>query len=120
MKPPTFPNVAVVGMHFREREGVPAKSIVSSFVPPVDLEYEREPSNPYDSFAIKILYNGQHIGYAEASQAMFISPWIDQGHNYVVVCNDLESRKNNLHPIVTFTPADSLSSMLEQKESADL
>lgn len=116
MKPPSFPNVAVVGMHFRERDGVPAKSIVANFVPPVDLEIEREPENPFDSFAIKVLYQGDHIGYIEVSQACYISPWIDQGIDYLCVCQDLEMRKQNLHPIVLLTPAEQLEL---KKESHD-
>jgi len=118
MKPPVFPNVAVVGMHFRERDGVPAKAIVSNFLPPVDLEIEREPENPFDSFAIKVLYDGQHIGYIEASQAMYISPWIDQGIDYICVCTDLEPRRQNLHPIVTLTPAETLELKNEEKAEA--
>lgn len=115
MNPPTFPNVAIVGMHFREREGVPAKAIVGSFSPPVDLTFEREPENRFDSFAIKVFYSGDHIGYVEAKQAMFISPWLDQGAEYICVCTDLEQRGNNLHPIVVFSPA----SGIELKEPAE-
>ena len=45
-----FPEVLIVGMHFRGEE---AKAIVANFVPPLALRLEREPLNPYDSFAIK-------------------------------------------------------------------
>lgn len=107
MKAPTFPNVAVVGMHFRERDGVPAKDIVASFIPPLSLEYEREPENPYDSFAIKVMYDGQHIGYVEANQAAFISPWIDKPTFFTCTVTHMETRRNNLHPIVTFAPIES-------------
>lgn len=119
MKPPVFPNVAVVGMHFRERDGVPAKAIVSNFIPPTDLDFEREPSNPFDGFAIKILFDGQHIGYVEAKQAMYIAPWIDDGVEYLCVVTDLEQRGNNLHPIVTFTPPESLEFTAETTEHVE-
>lgn len=104
MKAPTFFNVAVVGMHFREKEGVAAKSIVANFVPPVQLDYEREPHNRFDENAIKILYDGDHIGYLEASQAIFIAPWMDEGHKYTVTVTQLEPRRNNLHPLTTVSP----------------
>lgn len=110
MKPPTFPNVAVVGMHFR---GAEAKATVANFVPPVGLEIKREPDNQFDAFAIKVFYSGQHIGYIEGNQACFISPWIDQGHAYECVCHDLEARRNNLHPICTLTPI--AAALLEEK-----
>jgi hypothetical protein len=104
MSAPTFYDVLVVGMHFRESEGVPAKSIVQNMVPPLALDLEREPNNPHDSFALKALYQDQHIGYIEAKVACFISPWIDSGEEYVCVVNQLVEQKRNLHPLCTLMP----------------
>lgn len=95
----TFDNVAVVGMFFREKEGIPAKAYVESFVPPVELKLEREPDNRFDAFAIKVIYDNQHIGYIEASQAMFIAPWMDQGGTATCTVQELKPMKGNLHPI---------------------
>lgn len=102
MQAPTFPGVLVVGMHFRPN----GKAIVESLVAPVAFELEREPENPYDMFAIKVLYDGEHIGYIERKQAMFISPWMDQGVDYTCVCDDFMQQKNNLHPVVTLAPVE--------------
>lgn len=104
MKAPTFPEATVVGMHFRERDGVPAKAIVANFVPPVKLELRREPENQFDTFAVKVLYQDQHIGYIEASTACFLAPWMDEGHEYSCVVESLLERKNNLHPVVRLEP----------------
>ena len=98
-----FQDVAVVGMHFREREGVSAKAIVAGFMPPVVLQLVREPENQYDSFAIKVYYKEQHIGYIEASKAMYIAPHMDDGIELLCVVDSLEQRKNNLHPICTIS-----------------
>lgn len=106
MKPPVFTDVFVVGMHFRERDGVPAKAIVGNFVPPVELELEREPDNQFDSFAVKVLYQSDHIGYIEASSACFLAPWMDEGHKYRCVVDSLVERKNNLHPVVRLEPIE--------------
>lgn len=91
-----FPEVEIVGMHFRGEE---AKAAVANMMPPLKLRLEREPENPYDSFAIKAFYGDQHIGYVERRQAMFISPWIDQGWTATCTVEDLRQKKNNLHPI---------------------
>jgi HIRAN domain len=104
MNSPTFPEVLVVGMHFRETEEYSAKAIVGSFLPPVELDLEREPMNPYDGYAIKVLYQNQHIGYIERKQAMFIAPWIDQGKEYGCRVDELRAVKKNLHPVVTVYP----------------
>lgn len=96
-----FNDVAVVGMFHRERDGVPAKAIVSNFVPPLTLDLEREPLNQYDSYAIKVLYQGQHIGYIEAISACYIAPHMDEGKPFTCRVVRLETRKNNLHPICT-------------------
>ena len=97
-KPQDFKNIAVVGMHFR---GAEAKSLVSSFSPPVNLRLEREPTNQFDEMAIKVFYDDTHIGYVERDRAAFIAPWLDQGVEFTCTCEELEVRKNNLHPICT-------------------
>lgn len=99
---PSFPEVQVVGMHFRPN----GKAIVESLLAPADFDLEREPLNPYDGFAIKVLYQGEHIGYIERRQAMFIAPWMDQGAVYSCRATEFRQIKNNLHPIVTLTPKD--------------
>lgn len=118
MKAPTFTDMAVVGMHFREREGVAAKSIVANFVPPVSLDYEREPHNPYDENAIKILYQGDHIGYVERESAIYLAPWIDEGHEYKITVTDLAQRKNNLHPIIMAKPVEQTETPAEESVEA--
>lgn len=101
-----FSEVVVVGMHYREREGVPAKSIVANLVPPVALTLEREPENQHDEYAIKVLYGNQHIGYIEASAACYIAPWLDDGEPYRATVDTLLERKNNLHPVLTVVIGD--------------
>lgn len=104
MTAPTFPNVLIVGMHFR---GSHAVATVSSFLPPVELQLEREPQNPHDEFAIKVLYDGEHIGYVERGQAAFISPQIDAGQKYMCTVDNLVQKGKNLHPSCTIEPDDS-------------
>lgn len=93
---PHFPDVAVVGMHFRGDE---AKALVASFVPPLELQLEREPSNQYDANAVKVLYHDTHIGYIERGQAAFIAAYMDDGWVPTCTVTRLEQRRNNLHPI---------------------
>jgi hypothetical protein len=102
MNKPTFPEVLVVGMHFRPN----GKAIVESLIASVEFQLEREPENQYDGFAVKVLYNEHHIGYLERKQAMFISPWMDQGVRYRCMATEFRQVKNNLHPVVTLTPED--------------
>ena len=104
MQAPEFTEVKVVGMHFREREGVPAKEIVAGFIPPVELDLMREPENAFDSYAIKVLYKNQHIGYIEATTACFLSPWMDEKTTYRCTVTELVEAKNNLYPVVKLEP----------------
>lgn len=96
----------VVGMHFREKEGVPAKAIVGNMVGGEVLTLEREPDNRFDAYAIKVFFQGQHIGYIEASEAAYIAPDIDDGVEFTCTVVELESARNNLYPVVTIAPAD--------------
>lgn len=100
--PPTFYDMAVVGMHFRQE--VNAKGIVANFVPPLTLDYEREPFNQFDSNAIKVFYEGDHIGYIDRESASYFAPRLDEGFDYTLTVVRMEQRGKNLHPIVTATP----------------
>jgi len=110
MKAPTFPNVAVVGMHFR---GEHAKAWAEAVQPGTEIFYDREPENPYDSMAIRVLYNFQHVGYIEREQAAFIAPWIDQGTEFSCTVTGVEKRGKNLHPLVLFSPVEHESASAE-------
>jgi hypothetical protein len=112
MQAPTFTDIAVVGMRFRDLEGIPATELVAGLVPPVKLQFERDPYNQYDENAIKVLYQGQHIGFIEATQAIFLAPWLDDGHNYELTVTEMQARRKTLHPIVTATPLP-----MEQKQA---
>lgn len=103
MKAPTFPNVAVVGMHFRGQHAI---AWAEAIQPGTEIFYEREPENPYDSMAIKVLYNLQHVGYIERNQAAFIAPWIDSGTEFSCTVTGVETRGKNIHPLALFRPVE--------------
>lgn len=90
----------VVGMFFREREGVPAKAIVGNMLPGAELQLEREPDNQYDAYAIKVLASGEHIGYIEKEHAAFIAPDMDDGADTTCTVTGFIEIKNNNHPLV--------------------
>ncbi|NNW55483.1 MULTISPECIES: HIRAN domain-containing protein [unclassified Roseobacter] len=113
MKAPTFPNVKVVGMHFR---GDHAKAWAEAVEPGTEVFYEREPENKYDSYAIKVLYNLQHVGYIEATQACFIAPWMDEGTEFTCIVTDKQpGARANIHPIVCFTPLEEAEEVVEEQ-----
>lgn len=95
---PTFSNVRVVGMHFR---GSGAKDVAANSGPDTRFTLEREPENPYDVYAIKVLVEEIHIGYLERGQAAWISPHLDQGATATAEFERIEEVKNNLHPVLT-------------------
>lgn len=109
-QPPVFPEVSVVGMHFRVREGIPAYDIIAAREVGDHFLLEREPTNAFDSFAIKVLDEptSTHIGYIEAGQACFISSWIDEGHTYLAqITSFTERQRGGLTPIVKCYPIGS-------------
>lgn len=102
-EPLEFRDVPVVGMHFRDKEGVPASATVASITPPCPLELEPEPTNMYDPNALKVFFSSGdvrlHIGYIAAADAKFITPRLEEASGYDCIVENLESRRNNLHPI---------------------
>lgn len=99
----TFNDVLVVGMHFRDREGVPASAICGSMLEGTVLDLEREPDNAYDPDAIKVLSNGNHIGYISRDTASFLSPEIDSGQTPVAKVTGFEAKGRNRHPVLQIT-----------------
>lgn len=96
-----YTGVAVVGMHFRDKEGVPATATVQNLLPGATITLKREPDNPFDAYAIQAYVGETHIGYIEAKSACFISPLWDENPDAEITCTveDFEVRRNNLHPI---------------------
>lgn len=113
MRVPKFPNVSVVGMYFR---GPHAKAWAEQVPIGEELFYEREPENPYDPSAIKIMYNLEHVGYVERGQAAFIAPHIDAGVEFCCFVMDKFFKKNNWYPVTIWVPVELAE---EEKEYAE-
>ena len=97
---PTFPNVRVVGMHFR---GGGAKDVAAAITEATPITLEREPDNQFDAYAIKVLVEDMHIGYIERGQAAWISPLLDDGDTASATFTHHEEVKRNLHPVLTIS-----------------
>lgn len=69
----------VVGVTKNNDEGQPIQPILATLSPSDSLTFVREPSNPYDSNAIKVICEYQHIGYIKANLAKDIAPLMDSG-----------------------------------------
>lgn len=101
MNPPkTFREVLVVGMHFR---GESAREYAANITEGEALLIEREPENPYDSNAIKVLAPTEppfQVGYISRQDAVWIADWLDKGYIYTATVTDKQTKHNNIHPIL--------------------
>lgn len=95
----TYPNVAVVGARFR---GADAVALCRTIALGTELRLKREPDNPYDPNAIKVMFHDQHIGYVERGQAAWIADDLDQGKTAVAIVTDRQENKTVV-PIVEIT-----------------
>lgn len=108
--PTTYSMVRVVGMHFR---GQHAKDYAAALQPGDTLLLEREPTNEYDSFAIKVNTPdfedrlGFHLGYIEKGAARWIASEMDEGMEFICTVRDLLEDKNNVYPRVDIVEVDS-------------
>ncbi len=66
---------AIVGRNFRPAE---ARAVFDSLTSEDTIELEREPSNAYDQYAIKVLCRGEFIGYIERGCSMNLGPILDR------------------------------------------
>jgi len=97
-KAPTFEEVRCVGMHFRPPE---ARAMAEALLPGDTVQLEREPFNPHDSNAIKVMLHETHIGYVAANQAIFVASYMDEGHEFVA---EVTGRQGQ-YPLLTISPA---------------
>ena len=69
----------VVGVTKNNDEGVNIQNILPELEDGSKLNFVREPKNPYDANAIKVICDYQHIGYIRAELAEEIAPIMDSG-----------------------------------------
>ncbi len=69
----------VVGVTKNNDEGVNIQNILPELENGSKLNFVREPNNPYDTNAIKVICDYQHIGYIKAELAEEIAPIMDSG-----------------------------------------
>lgn len=69
----------VVGVTKNNDEGQLIQSILATLNSSDSLTFVREPNNPYDSNAIKVICEYQHIGYIKSDLAKNIAPLMDSG-----------------------------------------
>lgn len=98
-----FPETLCVGMHFRGQGAVDAASLLT---PEQPLTLVREPENPYDEYAIKVLLGDMHIGYIERSKAAWISPLVDEGRQMTAELTGHHQKGKNNHPILLIRVSD--------------
>lgn len=104
MDHPSFPEVAIVGMHFR---GAWAVEYASALQGGELFELEPEPENPHDPNALKVLTDsGEHWGYIERGQAAWITPHIEDGADYLVEITRTVPYKNTVRVYCTVRPRD--------------
>jgi hypothetical protein len=87
-------------MHFR---GQAAKDYAAALQPGDTLLLEREPSNEYDTYAIKVMTPGDgsfHLGYIEKGAAMWIASEMDEGMAFTATVEDLLVDRNTVYPRV--------------------
>lgn len=92
---PNVWSVSVAGVTFEGRQAVLAElSRTQAKGEELACELVREPDNPHDANAIKVLLNGKHVGYIPRLLAVSFAVWMDVGnavevlHAFVVSGND--------------------------------
>ena len=91
---PEFTQVRCVGMYHRGPEAV---SIADALQPGDELTLERDPMNPYDPNAVKVICGDTWIGFIERGVAAFLAHYLDEGTTYIA---QVEGH-NGQYPLLT-------------------
>lgn len=76
----------LAGLQFRAAE---AKQVVLGLIVGDELTLEREPENPYDENAIRVLKDDEHIGYLEKIANPPIAMAMDEGKTLTCTVADI-------------------------------
>lgn len=69
---------AIVGMPFREKEGIPANAILKEVPPDEPCVLVRDPENRYDRNAVQVWVRDQHVGFIPKTQNAVLAKFIDE------------------------------------------
>ncbi len=93
---PTFNDVRCVGMYFR---GESAVAMADALQPGDTVTLERDPMNPYDPNAVKVLVGDEWIGFVQREVAAFLSHYMDEGTHYTAEVTGHQGQ----YPLLTIT-----------------
>ena len=89
-----FPDFAVRGVTFENRQ-----EIIAELSENTPLELSPEPSNPYDSNAVAILFEGKKIGYVPKEYAGYISKLLKRGEKLYIAVIKIWEKLTSSGPI---------------------
>lgn len=72
----------VVGVTFSNEDGTKRKDIIVGMKLESPIMLEREPSNKYDTNAVKVLTDGGQIGYIGKDYSSILAPYMDAGRQF--------------------------------------
>jgi hypothetical protein len=96
----------LAGANFRPRE---ARDLVRDLGIGDELTLERDKNNEYDANAIRVLYDGQHLGFIERTVAARLAPFMDSeavvGLPSTYTCTVIDGGVSPLKPLLEITSA---------------
>jgi hypothetical protein len=79
----------VAGVTKRTPDGESRQKIIKELSPGDSVELVREPENPHDSDAIKVIAGGEHIGYLPSRTATDLAREMDRGARCEALISDI-------------------------------
>jgi len=80
---PIFSNI--VGNQFRPKDSG-ARELVDNLQPGDEIQLERDPTNEYDSNAVKIIIEGVFVGFVAKADNFQVASHLDANRPYKAVC----------------------------------
>lgn len=83
--------INVVGIQYENKDGSSRKKYLLKLTNSDTIKLIREPDNPYDQNAIKLVYGDNfQIGYIPMDKSKIIAPYLDQEYEYNVESFQIE------------------------------
>lgn len=104
----------LAGLNFRPIE---ARAVFAALSPGASLSLEAEPFNQYDAYAVKIITEGEHIGYIASGMNIEVAAALAEG--IPVTCTLKEKGGGRNRPVIILEWPDPLPSPLVGDPSTD-
>ena len=89
----------LVGIQYYDANHPEVQKMLKSSYIVENLQLEKEPNNPYDSYAIKVYWENYLLGYISSNDSLAVSKYLDEYTSYVAFIESYNPKEDPYYQI---------------------